>query len=291
MELEQIYQEYKPLLFSLAYQMLGCVMDAEDIVHESFVAFKRVKDTNAVKNVKAYLCKIAANRCIDHLRSAAHNKETYTGTWLPEPIVEDYQEDPLYSVTMKDSISTAYIMLLQQLSEVERTVFILREVLQYEYETIASMVDKSSANCRQIFHRAKKGLAYEPDHSQQDEQKFKHCIEKFTAALQNGEISVMMNMLQNDAVFYADGGGKVKAALRPIYTAERIVHLFLGVMKKLPEDARLTFKKINGEPGVAVMMNHYIAYTVAFALKDEKINSIYMVANPDKLSHLNQTNH
>ncbi len=123
MELEQVYQDYKALLFSLAYRMLGSVMDAEDIVHESFVTFEKLKDSRSITNVKAYLCKITTNRCIDHLRSAVHKRETYVGPWLPEPIVEDYHDDPADSYFMKESISTAYIMLLQQLSEVERAVF------------------------------------------------------------------------------------------------------------------------------------------------------------------------
>jgi RNA polymerase sigma-70 factor (ECF subfamily) len=290
MELEQIYQDYKPLLFSLAYRMLGSVMDAEDIVHESFVTFEQLEDSKSITNLKAYLCKITTNRCIDHLRSAAHKRETYVGTWLPEPIVEDYHDDPANSYFMKESISTAYIMLLQQLSEVERAVFLLREVFQYEYDEIASMVDKSSTNCRQIFHRAKKSLVYEPNVYQQDYQQFSNYVERFTAALQNGEISEMIKMLQKDAIFYADGGGKVTTALKPIYTADRITHLFLNVIKKLPEDALFKFKKVNGGPGIVVTINGYLAYVVSFEFKEEKINSIYMVANPDKLSRLNENN-
>lgn len=288
MELEQIYQDYKPLLFSLAYRMLGSVMDAEDIVHESFVTFEKLKDSKSITSVKAYLCKITTNRCIDHLRSAAHKRETYVGTWLPEPIVEDYYNDPAHSYFMKESISTAYIMLLQQLSEVERAVFLLREVFQYEYHEIASIVDKSSTNCRQIFHRAKKSLVYEPNVYQQDYQQISSYVERFTAALQNGEISEMMKMLQKDAIFYADGGGKVTTALKPIYTADGITHLFLNVIKKLPEGAVFKFKQVNGGPGIVVMINGYLAYVVSFEFKEGKINSIYMVANPDKLSRLNE---
>ncbi len=287
-ELEQLYQEYKPLLFSLAYRMLGSVMDAEDIVHESFVTFEKHKDTKSITNVKAYLCKITTNRCIDHLRSAAHKRETYVGTWLPEPIVGDYHDDPVDSYFMKESISTAYLMLLQQLSEVERAVFLLREVFQYDYDEIASIVDKSNTNCRQIFHRAKKSLVYQPNVYQKEDQQLRNYVERFTAALQKGEVSEMMKLLQKDAVFYADGGGKVAAALKPIYTAERIIQLFLSVVKKYPKDTVFNFKKVNGGPGIMVMINGCLAYVVSFEFKEGKIQSIYMVANPDKLSHLNK---
>lgn len=288
MELEQVYQDYKALLFSLAYRMLGSVMDAEDIVHESFVTFEKLKDSRSITNVKAYLCKITTNRCIDHLRSAVHKRETYVGPWLPEPIVEDYHDDPADSYFMKESISTAYIMLLQQLSEVERAVFLLREVFQYDYDEIASIVDKSNTNCRQIFHRAKKSLVYQPNVYQKEDQQLRNYVERFTAALQKGEVSEMMKLLQKDAVFYADGGGKVAAALKPIYTAERIIQLFLSVVKKYPKDTVFNFKKVNGGPGIMVMINGCLAYVVSFEFKEGKIQSIYMVANPDKLSHLNK---
>ncbi|WP_257347677.1 RNA polymerase sigma-70 factor [Pseudalkalibacillus decolorationis] len=288
MEMEQLYQSYKPLLFSLAYRMLGSVMDAEDIVQETFVTFEKLENPQSITNVKSYLCKITTNCCIDQLRSASHKRETYVGTWLPEPVVEDYLADPASSYFMKESVSTAYLMLLQQLSEVERAVFLLREVFQYDYDEIASMVDKSSTNCRQIFHRAKKSLVHEPDSYPQNYKQMSVYVEKFMAALQNGEISEMLQMLKKDAIFFADGGGKVKAAIKPIYTADRITQLFKGVINKLPENAAFNFKRVNGGPGIVVTIDGDVAYVVSFEFKDRKIKSVYMVANPDKLSRLNE---
>src|SRR5690606_18389168 len=138
--------------------MLGSVMDAEDIVHEAFLLFDKVDNDTKIKNSKAYLCKIVTNRCIDKLRSAAKQREVYIGPWLPEPSVGDDLDDPSISLEKKESISMAFLLLLQQLTEDERAVFLLREIFQYDYDDIASIVEKSSTNCRQIFHRAKKGI-------------------------------------------------------------------------------------------------------------------------------------
>ncbi|WP_078382690.1 RNA polymerase sigma-70 factor [Sutcliffiella halmapala] len=283
MELEQLYTEYKSLLFSLAYRMLGSVMDAEDIVHEAFLTFDKVEDKQAIKNVKAYLCKITTNRCIDLLRSSAHKRETYVGTWLPEPVGEEYMQDPATSYYRKESVTTAYLMLLQQLSEVERAVFLLREVFQYDYDEIASMVDKSSTNCRQIFYRAKKSLGYEETDYRKEYTQFSSYIERFTTALQKGEVSEVLQMLQKDAIFFSDGGGKVKAALNPIYSAERIVQLLFNLMKKLPNETLLELKEVNGGPGIIVRTNGVVTFVVTFEFEARKIKSIYMVANPDKL--------
>lgn len=153
METEQLYEAYQPLLFSLAYRILGSVMDAEDIVHDVFISFNNMEDVQSIENMRAYLCKMVTNRSIDKLRSAAHKRNVYVGMWLPEPFVEEI-DDPSESFVMKESISTAYLLLLQQLTEVERVVFILREVFSYDYEEIASIVEKSSVNCRKIFQRA-----------------------------------------------------------------------------------------------------------------------------------------
>ena len=158
---EQIYLSYRPLMFSLAYRMLGSVMDAEDVVQEAFL-YANETNLDHVHNPKAYLCKIVTNRCIDNLRSASKKREVYVGPWLPEPLMTtstDHQIAPDLAYTHKESLSTAYLLLLQQLSWIERAVFLLREVLQYEYDEIAEIVGKSSTNCRQIFRRAKNAIS------------------------------------------------------------------------------------------------------------------------------------
>ncbi|PFJ45194.1 RNA polymerase sigma factor SigJ [Bacillus cereus] len=286
METEQLYEAYQPLLFSLAYRILGSVMDAEDIVHDVFIAVNNIEDVQSIENMKAYLCKMATNRSIDKLRSAAHKRNVYVGMWLPEPFVEETDE-PAESFVMKESISTAYLLLLQQLSEVERVVFILREVLSYDYEEIASIVDKSSVNCRKIFQRARKSILDKPKQSTLSTKKMAAYVEKFVSSLQCGDAEGMLEVLKTDAIFKADGGGKVTTAINPIYSADKIIRLFFGITKRLPEKYSVDFKIVNGAPGVIVTINNKVTYVLSFAFEDEKISNIYMMVNPEKRMHLN----
>ncbi|MEH7458632.1 RNA polymerase sigma factor SigJ [Bacillus pseudomycoides] len=287
METEQLYEAYKPLLFSLAYRMLGSVMDAEDIVHDTFLSFSQIEEIESYGNVKAYLCKMVTNRAIDKLRSAAHKRNVYVGMWLPEPLVEE-NDDPSMTYIMKESMSTAYLLLLQQLSEIERAVFLLREVFGYDYDEIASIVEKSSVNCRQIFHRARKSIMDKPKVSKLSTKQMAAYVEQFVTSLQRGDVQGMLEILKIDAIFKSDGGGKVTTALKPIYTSERIVRLFLGITKKLSEEHSITFRIVNGVPGIIVNVNNRAAYVLSFEFQEEKISSIYMMVNPEKLIHLNE---
>ncbi|MGH0827260.1 RNA polymerase sigma factor SigJ [Bacillus wiedmannii] len=288
METEQLYETYQSLLFSLAYRILGSVMDAEDIVHDVFISLNNMEDVQTIENMRAYLCKMVTNRSIDKLRSAAHKRNVYVGMWLPEPFVEEV-DDPSESFVIKESISTAYLLLLQQLSEVERVVFILREVFSYEYEEIASIVDKSSANCRKIFQRARKSILDKPKQSTLSTKKMAAYVEKFVSSLQCGDAQGMLEVLKTDAILKADGGGKVTTAIHPIYSADRIIRLFFGIGKKLPEEYNVDYKIVNGAPGVIVKVNNKVTYVLSFTFENEKISNIYMMVNPEKLMHLNVT--
>ncbi|KKZ92863.1 hypothetical protein B4147_2099 [Bacillus wiedmannii] len=288
METEQLYETYQSLLFSLAYRILGSVMDAEDIVHDVFISLNKMEDIQSIENMKAYLCKMVTNRSIDKLRSAAHKRNVYVGMWLPEPFVEEV-DDPSESFVMKESISTAYLLLLQQLSEVERVVFILREVFSYEYEEIATIVDKSSVNCRKIFQRARKSILDKPKQSTLSTQKLAVYVEKFVSSLKCGDAQGMLEVLKTDAILKADGGGKATTALHPIYSADRIIRLFFGIGKKFPEEYNVDYKMVNGAPGVIVKVNNKVTYVLSFTFENEKISNIYMMVNPEKLMHLNVT--
>ncbi|KMP28117.1 sigma-70 family RNA polymerase sigma factor [Bacillus wiedmannii] len=285
---EQLYETYQSLLFSLAYRILGSVMDAEDIVHDVFISLNNMEDVQSIENMRAYLCKMVTNRSIDKLRSAAHKRNVYVGMWLPEPFVEEV-DDPSESFVMKESISTAYLLLLQQLSEVERVIFILREVFSYEYEEIASIVDKSSANCRKIFQRARKSILDKPKHSTLSTKKMAAYVEKFVSSLQCGDAQGILEVLKTDAILKADGGGKATTAIHPIYSADRIIRLFFGIGKKFPEEYNVDYKMVNGAPGVIVKVNNKVTYVLSFTFENEKISNIYMMVNPEKLMHLNVT--
>lgn len=267
METEQLYEAHKPLLFSLAYRILGSVMDAEDIVHDVFISLNNIEDVQSVENIKAYLCKMVSNRSIDKLRSAAHKRNVYVGMWLPEPFVEE-SDEPSETYVMKESLSTAYLLLLQQLSEVERIVFILREIFSYDYEEIASIVNKSSVNCRKIFQRARKSILDKPNQSKLSTKKMAAYVEKFVSSLQSGDAQGMLEVLKTDAIFKADGGGKVTTAINPIYSADRIIRLFFGIAKRLPVEYAVDFKMVNGGPGVIVTINNKVTYVLSFAFHD-----------------------
>ncbi|MEW9138797.1 sigma-70 family RNA polymerase sigma factor [Bacillus wiedmannii] len=286
METEQLYEAYQSLLFSLAYRVLGSVMDAEDIVHDVFISLNNIEDVQSIENMKAYLCKMVTNRSIDKLRSAAHKRNIYVGMWLPEPFVEE-TDDPSESFVMKESISTAYLLLLQQLSEAERVVFILREVFGYDYREIASIVDKSSANCRKIFQRARKSILDKPKQSKLSTKKMAAYVEKFVSSLQCGDAQGMLEVLKTDAILKADGGGKATTAIHPIYSADRIIRLFFGIGKKFPGEYNVDYKIVNGAPGVLVKVKNKVTYVLSFTFENEKIANIYMMVNPEKLIHLN----
>jgi RNA polymerase sigma-70 factor (TIGR02957 family) len=290
---EQIYEDYKPLLFALAYRMLGSVMDAEDVVQEAFIALNKA-GIDTVQHLKAYLCKIVTNRCIDRLRSSSKKREVYVGPWLPEPLVtEDYSDsDPAQSYAMKESISTAYLLLLQQLSAVERAVFLLREVLQYEYDEISEIVGKSNANCRQIFRRAKHSIG-RPEEQAADTkpnvfQPINGLVEQFVQALSSGDINNLMKLLSTDAALYSDGGGKVTSAVRPILGADRIISFLMGLLKKIPSNFKTKFSYINGQLGILSYGDGYLTNVISFHVINHQIQDIYMVTNPDKLTHLNK---
>ncbi|MDF2718445.1 MAG: subfamily polymerase sigma-70 subunit [Paenibacillus sp.] len=300
LSIEQLYASYKPLLFSLAYRMLGSVMDAEDIVQEAFLSLNAVAEPERIHNEKSYLCKIVTNRCIDRLRSAQKQRELYVGPWLPEPIVaddSDRSDDPLQTYVRNESISIAYLLLLQQLSWVERAVFLLREVLQYEYDEIADIVGKSSTNCRQIFHRAKRSIGVRPSADEvaesasikQTEAFGEHTaqlVNRFVHALSTGDLGTLMNLLAKDATLYSDGGGKVRAAVRPILGAERIVPFLAGILEKAPPGFSYKTSVVNGQTGIVTYVDGEPSTVISFHVQNERLDAIYIVLNPDKLRNV-----
>jgi RNA polymerase sigma-70 factor (ECF subfamily) len=291
---ETLYNDYKPLLFSLAYRMLGSVMDAEDIVHESFLALRRT-GWEHVGNVRAYLCKIVTNRCLNHLQSSAKKRELYQGPWLPEPLVGEAgktaEEDPLQSYVHKESLATAYMLLLQQLSYVERAVFLLREVLQYDYDEIADIVGKSSVNCRQIYHRAKRSLGSRASAAEDDAPPVNLAapaglVEQFVRALANADVDQLMNMLSADAGLMMDSGGKVLAPPRAIVGSRRIAAFLAAMPSKMPPETVYRVTEVNGRPGVVVQTREQIIAVASFRIENGNFADVYVVVNPDKLRHV-----
>lgn len=294
--IDELYLSLQPLMFSLAYRMLGSVMDAEDIVQEAFLSLNRAASApEPIHNIKAYLSRIVTNRCIDYLRSAQKQREVYVGPWLPEPLVtlENNKNDPYYMYQQNESISTAYLLLLQQLSSVERAVFLLREVLQYDYEEIAGIVGKSSTNCRQLFHRAKRSItslpASEPDPVQKgllDHKQINSLITQFIHALAAGNAQELMSMLAKEATLYSDGGGKIKAAVRPIFGAEFITRFLFGLLTKIPEGFSYQEALVNSTPGLVTFVHGQLSTVFSFHVEEDRIAAIFIMVNPDKLARV-----
>ncbi|WP_028610106.1 RNA polymerase sigma factor SigJ [Paenibacillus harenae] len=287
MSLEALYKIYRAPLISLAYRMLGSVMDAEDIVQEAFLSYNQLQGAGAVQNERAYLYKIVTNRCLDLLRSSAQKRELYVGPWLPEPLIEygAPEADPSEAYLRRESISTAYLLLLQQLGAVERAVFLLRELFHYPFDEIAVMVGKSSANCRQIFRRAKKSIHFDPEQNPPvpvAEEK----VKDFVNALLQGNTNRLLELVGENAVFYSDGGGKVRAAQIPVAGFNQVIHLLFNLLKMYEGKYTYAYLNVNGAPGLRIVMDDGIQYVYSFAYKNNKIESIYAVANPDKLRHL-----
>lgn len=286
MSTESLYETYRRPLFSLAYRMLGSVMDAEDIVQEAFLAYDQLPDPAAIRNERAFLYKIVTNRCLDLLRSSAHRRELYVGPWLPEPLVEAGASgvDPSDAFMRRESLSTAYLLLLQQLNAVERAVFLLREIFNYSYDEIADMIGKSSANCRQIFHRARRSIQFDPDQvpsvSVAEEK-----VKDFVQSLLQGNTGRLLELVSDNVAYYSDGGGKVQAALRPVFGFDKVLLLHLNLLRKHEGKLNYEFLPVNGLPGVRIVIGD-MQYIYSFEFQGDRIRTIYNVANPDKLRHL-----
>ncbi|MFS0820610.1 RNA polymerase sigma-70 factor [Bacillus sp. 1P02SD] len=284
---ELFYQQHKPLLFSIAYRMTGTITESEDIIHDVLLDFERT-DHYKIENTKAYLCKMVTNRSIDYLKSARKQREVYVGPWLPEPLII-YDVDPMHAVLLQDNLSYALLSLMEQLSPVERAVFVLREAFGYEYDDIASIIEKEVANCRKIISRAKKKLDYRDDvedlHVNQE--KLQQLVQSFLLAATTGNMENLLSMLANDSVLYSDGGGKVKAAVVPIKTKERVANFILGLIRKFGQDAQLEIElvNVNRQIGILIKRNQQPENVVCFEIENNQITQIFSIRNPEKLTY------
>ncbi|WP_053074916.1 RNA polymerase sigma-70 factor [Ornithinibacillus californiensis] len=286
MEIDQLYQNYKPLLFTLAYQLTGTRSDAEDVVQDVFVKLHGM-DVQRLEHEKAYLCKMVTNQCLDYLKSARMKREQYVGTWLPEP-VRTTPEDLSDIVIQNDLLSYAMLVVMERLTNVERAVFVLKEAYSFDYRTIAEMVDKSEVNCRKLYSRAKEKLGTDKE-MMNPQQIDKKWMENLLSVLQVGDIEQLLPLLSEDVTVYSDGGGKVPAAVHPIRTPELVLRFLGGLLKRLPmfgESTRFKAISINGEEGLVLYNDQEIILVAMFELDSNLLKNIYFIRNPDKLEIL-----
>lgn len=249
---QELFHSYRSLLFSIAYRMLGSVMDAEDCVQEVFLQWHDALARSAgptIENPKAFLCTLVTRRCIDHLRSAQVQRESYVGLWLPEPLVE---ADPEALPDLAESLSMAFLLLLERLSPIERAVFLLRQVFAYSYAEIALIVGKSEENCRQVMHRARQHLAARRPFTQVPKEVQQQLFTQFLQAWRVGDMHGLLRVLSDEIVLHSDGGGRVSAARQPISGPDKVARFLLGLQRKYLALADLTIRPalINGQPGL-----------------------------------------
>jgi RNA polymerase sigma-70 factor (ECF subfamily) len=289
-ELEQMrlaaFEQYRGLLFSIAYRMLGSVTDAEDMLQETFLRWEGASEDD-IRSPRAFLVTIVSRLCINHLQSARVRREEYVGQWLPEPIVTDPASDPMENALLGESLSMAFLVLLERLTPAERAVFLLRDVFEYEYSEIASVLGQSEVNCRQILRRARKHVDAARPRFPASPQKQVDLLERFLQAVGGGDLAGLVSVLSHDVVLHTDGGGKASAVPNLIHGADHVARAILGGTRKFaPANLAPRIAQINGEPGIVLYLDGkpYSVFTMdAF---EERIQAIYFVTNPEKISHL-----
>jgi RNA polymerase sigma-70 factor, ECF subfamily len=273
--------------FGVAYRMLASVSEAEDVAQEAVLRLAHAEDP--IDEPAAWITTVATRLSIDVLRSGRVRRETYVGPWLPEPLIEDTTAEGGAHVELADSSSQAFLVMLERLTPVERAAFLLREVFDYDYAEIAEIVERSEANCRQLVTRARKHLASNRPRFEADEQLRDRLLERFLAAAEDGDLDGLEALLAENAVLYADGGGKVAAARKPQVGAARVARVVAGVARKQRRNGpfELQLMRVNGQPGRIVRTADGRVWDVlSIDVVDGRIQAVRIVRNPDKLARV-----
>ncbi len=283
--MSQAFYELRPLLFGIAYRMLGSVADAEDIVQESFLRWQS-RDPAEIRAPKAFLSTVVTRLCMDHLKSAKVQREEYIGPWLPEPLITS-SDHARSNAELAESLSMAFLVLLESLSPLERAVFLLREVFDYDFDEIAEIVQKSPVNCRQIVSRSREHLRKRRPRFEVTSKQHEHFTEEFLAACQRGDLDHLMSMMTAEVVATSDGGGKTLAARREIVGPNNVSRFLIGIFKKAPTGIYFRATMVNGQVGLVVYYEGLPRNVITFEIADGKLQHLYLVVNPDKLQKVN----
>ncbi|MDT5145561.1 MAG: polymerase sigma-70 factor, subfamily [Mycobacterium sp.] len=275
----------RPLLFTIAYEVLGSATEADDVLQDSYLRWATV-DLTTVRDTKSYLARLVTRQALNALRADARRREDYVGPWLPEPLLLEDQ-DPSADVVLAESVSTAMLVLLETLSPDERAVFVLREVFGFDYGEIADAVGKPAPTVRQVAHRAREHVgARRKRFDATDPQRNARITEQFLRTAASGDVQALVTMLAPDATWTADSGGKVSAARRPVVGADRVAAAIAGLMRRAGANLRLRMVTCNSAPAVLLYLDDHLEGVITVEIVGDKITNFYVMRNPDKLTHL-----
>ncbi|WP_091506311.1 RNA polymerase sigma-70 factor [Amycolatopsis sacchari] len=281
----EAFLAHRNLLFTVAYEMLSSAADAEDVLQETWLRWTGV-DQETVRDQRAYLVQITTRQALGRLRTLGRRKESYVGTWLPEPLLTapDVAED----VELADHVSMAMLLVLETLTPTERAVFVLREVFALDYDEIAGAVDKSQAAVRQIAHRAREHVAARRPRGDVSAAQARSALEAFQRATETGDLRGLLDVLAPDVVFLGDGGGIKQAVPRPVVGADKVARLLVAGLPRLAELGTLRPAQVNGYPALVFQQDGEVDTVLAVRIDDGKVTGLYAVRNPDKLSHMDR---
>jgi len=280
------FDQYRGLLFSIAYRMLGTVADAEDMLQETFIRWHQSADEN-IRSPRAFLVTIISRLCMNHLQSARVQREEYVGEWLPEPLLTEPNSDPLRTLKIDESLSMAFLVLLERLTPIERAVFLLHEVFKYKHTEIAEILEQSAANCRQVLRRARQhvgevGRRFKPSTRENND-----LLDRFLQATRTGDMDGLLSLLARDVVLHSDGGGKAIALPKQIKGADKVARGIIRSMERtVPRDLVGHVAEINGKRAVIGYVQGKPFSVVSVNVSKGRIIDVFVVTNPEKLSRL-----
>jgi RNA polymerase sigma-70 factor (ECF subfamily) len=283
-------EDLRPRAFAVAYRMLGSVSEAEDIVQEALLRLHlTLQQGERIESPRAYLSTVVTRLCIDQLRSARVRRESYVGEWLPEPLVDDGRSDPAEHAEMADSLSLAFLVLLESLTPEQRAAFLLREVFDYPYEQIATIIGTGEENSRQLVARARRHVDERRPRFEASQQRREQLTRSFLAALRDGDLQALEELLAHDVVLHGDGGGRVRAITRPVHGRVNVARLLLSGMRAAEPFGGWSLRqvRVNGQPGAMRFdAAGKLSAVVVLDIADGHIQAVRSIVNPDKLRHL-----
>ena len=290
MSTARLFEDLRPGAFAVAYRMLGSVSDAEDVVQEAFLRLHDTLSEGArIESPRAYLSTVVTRLCIDQLRSARVRRETYVGEWLPEPLLSSADDDPAQRAEMADSLSLAFLVVLESLSPEQRAAFLLRDVFDYPYDRIADIVGTSEGNARQLAVRARRHVEERRPRFEASRERREQLAESFFAAVQDGDLETLESLLAQDVVLHGDGGGRVPALGRALRGRARVARTLRAWAQttRRAGDVSLRRVEVNGQPGGMVLdPGGRVMAVWALDIADGRIQAVSSVVNPEKLRHL-----